>query len=97
MSFYSAIWSGITRLVCVNYLLAEEGFFWFPRKLFGIENHLYSFYDYPELYLEICERYSEWLIEAFHYVFSRFPSFSRSRLRYCIGGTPNVRLKTRLK
>jgi len=26
-----------------------EGFFWFPRTLFGIENHLYSFYDYPEL------------------------------------------------
>jgi len=50
----------------------EEGFFWLPRKLFGIENHLYSFYDYPELYLEICERYTEWLIEVFHYVFSRF-------------------------
>ena len=26
-----------------------EGFFWFPRTLFGIENHLYAFYDYPEL------------------------------------------------
>lgn len=26
-----------------------EGFFWFPRTLFGIENHLYSFYDCPEL------------------------------------------------
>ena len=23
----------------------EEGFFWLPRKMFGIENHLYSFYD----------------------------------------------------
>ena len=49
-----------------------EGFFWYPRKLFGIENHLYSFYDYPELYLEMCETYSDWLIELFHYVFSRF-------------------------
>lgn len=29
--------------------LTLEGFFWFPRKLFGIENHLYAFYDYPEL------------------------------------------------
>ncbi len=26
-----------------------EGFFWFPRKLFGIERHLYAFYDQPEL------------------------------------------------
>ena len=31
-----------------------SGFFWFPRTLFGIENHLYSFYDYPELYHRIC-------------------------------------------
>lgn len=26
-----------------------EGFFWFPRTLFGIEEHLYAFYDQPEL------------------------------------------------
>ena len=26
-----------------------EGFFWFPRTLFGIENHLYAFYDEPAL------------------------------------------------
>ena len=49
-----------------------EGFFWYPRVLFGIENHLYSFYDYPELYAEMCEVYSDWLIELFRYVFSRF-------------------------
>ena len=49
-----------------------EGFFWYPRVLFGIENHLYSFYDYPELYAEMCETYSDWLIELFRYVFSRF-------------------------
>ena len=49
-----------------------EGFFWYPRTLFGIENHLYSFYDYPELYLEMCETYSDWLIDLFRYVFSRF-------------------------
>lgn len=29
--------------------LTLEGFFWFPRTLFGIEEHLYSFYDEPEL------------------------------------------------
>jgi uroporphyrinogen-III decarboxylase len=26
-----------------------EGFFWFPRSLLGIERHLYTFYDNPEL------------------------------------------------
>jgi len=26
-----------------------SGFFWFPRTLFGIEPHLYAFYDQPEL------------------------------------------------
>ncbi|MFA5858703.1 MAG: uroporphyrinogen decarboxylase family protein [Elusimicrobiota bacterium] len=29
--------------------LSFEGFFWFPRKLFGIEQHLYAFYDYPDV------------------------------------------------
>lgn len=29
--------------------LTLEGFFWFPRLLMGIENHLYAFYDEPEL------------------------------------------------
>lgn len=26
-----------------------DGFFWWPRTLLGIENHLYAFYDQPEL------------------------------------------------
>ena len=30
-----------------------EGFFWGPRKLLGIEPHLYAFYDQPELLEEI--------------------------------------------
>jgi hypothetical protein len=29
--------------------LTLEGFFWFPRGLFGIEPHFYAFYDHPEL------------------------------------------------
>jgi hypothetical protein len=29
--------------------LTVEGFFWFPRTLLGIEQHLYAFYDEPEL------------------------------------------------
>ncbi len=30
-----------------------DGFFWYPRRLFGIENHLYAFYDHPELMHQI--------------------------------------------
>ena len=37
-----------------------EGFFWYPRELFGIEPHFYSFYDSPELYHRICEDLLEW-------------------------------------
>ncbi len=33
---------------CVIWLTLE-GFFWFPRTLLGIEEHLYAFYDHPEL------------------------------------------------
>lgn len=29
--------------------MSMSGFFWFPRDLFGIEGHLFSFYDEPEL------------------------------------------------
>ena len=32
-----------------------SGAFWFPRTLFGIEGHLFSFYDYPELYRRILD------------------------------------------
>ena len=39
-----------------------DGFFWFPRVLFGIENHMFSFYDYPELYHRICGDLLEWQI-----------------------------------
>jgi len=30
-----------------------NGFFWYPRRLFGIEEHLYAFYDFPELIRQI--------------------------------------------
>lgn len=30
-----------------------EGFFWVPRELLGVEEHLYAFYDEPELIHEI--------------------------------------------
>jgi hypothetical protein len=37
----------------IAYWFTVDGYFWFPRTLFGIEGHLYAFYDYPELMLEI--------------------------------------------
>ena len=49
-----------------------EGFFWYPRAMLGIENHLYSFYDCPDLYLRMCEEYSDWLVQLFRFVFSSF-------------------------
>lgn len=33
----------------ITFWLTLEGFFWYPRTLFGIEGHLYAFYDEPEL------------------------------------------------
>ena len=39
-----------------------DGFFWWPRVLFGIEQHFYSFYDEPELYHRICNELVEWQI-----------------------------------
>ncbi|MBC7237817.1 MAG: hypothetical protein H5T69_18395 [Chloroflexi bacterium] len=35
--------------------LTVEGFFWWPRRLFGIERHFYAFYDQPELMKRINE------------------------------------------
>ncbi len=29
--------------------LQFDGFFWFPREMFGVERHLFAFYDHPEL------------------------------------------------
>ncbi|MDR1280482.1 MAG: hypothetical protein LBK99_06635 [Opitutaceae bacterium] len=56
-----------------------EGFFWFPRTLLGIENHLYSFYDEPELYHTICRDLLAWhqkvaacCLEQFPFTFMTF-------------------------
>lgn len=42
--------------------LALDGFFWFPRVLLGIENHLYAFYDQPKLIHRINADLAEWLL-----------------------------------
>ena len=42
-----------------------EGFFWFPRRLFGIEPHLYAFYDEPELMHRINADLAAWILRCF--------------------------------
>lgn len=42
--------------------IAIDGFFWFPRVLYGIEEHFYAFYDYPKVLHEINNDLCEYLI-----------------------------------
>lgn len=39
-----------------------DGFFWFARKLLGIERHLYAFYDQPELLHRINADLADWIL-----------------------------------
>ena len=41
-----------------------EGFFWVPRDLFGIEGHIYAFYDHPELMHEMNQDALEFNLRA---------------------------------
>ena len=60
--------------------LTLSGFFWYPRVLFGIEDHFYSFYDQPELYHRICrdmvDYYKFVLDEVTQYVTPNFMTFA---------------------
>lgn len=47
-----------------------DGYFWFPRTLFGIENHFYAFYDYPELMHRINNDLTEFNIRIIEELFS---------------------------
>lgn len=49
---------------CVTWITIE-GFFWFPRTLFGIEPHLYAFYDHPELMHRINSDLADWILRVF--------------------------------
>ena len=57
-----------------------EGFFWFPRTIFGIEGHLYAFYDQPELMEEInralCDYHKRLLARIYAYVTPQFMTFA---------------------
>ena len=44
--------------------LTLEGPFWYPRTLFGIQNHLLAFYDYPELMKRINEDLAEYCVKV---------------------------------
>jgi len=52
------------------YWYTLEGFFWFPRTLFGIEEHLYSFYDYPDLMKEINHDLTQYYKKLLEVVYS---------------------------
>jgi hypothetical protein len=41
-----------------------EGFFWFPRTLLGIEQHLYAFYEEPELLHRINTDLVDWMVRC---------------------------------
>ncbi|MCP3885980.1 MAG: hypothetical protein GY700_11010, partial [Propionibacteriaceae bacterium] len=41
-----------------------DGFFWFPRALFGIEKHLFAFYDEPELMHRMNNDLVEWQLKV---------------------------------
>jgi uroporphyrinogen-III decarboxylase len=41
-----------------------DGFFWFARELMGIENHMYAFYDEPELMHRINSDLADWILKV---------------------------------
>jgi hypothetical protein len=41
-----------------------DGFFWFARRLLGIERHLYAFYDQAELMHRINDDLATWILRA---------------------------------
>lgn len=65
-----------------------EGFFWFPRQLLGIEEHLYAFYDMPDLYHRMCQDLLEWQLRTIeklsHYVKADFMTIAED-MSYNLG------------
>lgn len=41
-----------------------DGFFWFARRLLGIERHLYAFYDQPDLMHRINSDLADWIVNV---------------------------------
>lgn len=53
-------WAAEQRRGEVALWFTLDGFFWFPRRLLGIEPHLYAFYDQPEWLHMINADLAEW-------------------------------------
>ena len=72
----------------VAYWYTLEGYFWFPRRLFGIEGHLLAFYDYPELMLEInhdlCKFHKKCLEVVYSHIQPLFMTFGED-MSYNLG------------
>lgn len=51
-------------------LVYLEGYFYFPRELLGVEEHLCAFYDQPELIHAINRDLVEYQVRALHQLFS---------------------------
>lgn len=51
---------------------AMKGFFWFPREVMGIAEHMMALYDEPELLHDmnswLCDYYIKWLDKIFDYI-----------------------------
>jgi hypothetical protein len=54
-------WAELQRTGEAVLWFTVEGFFWFPRTLFGIEPHFYAFYDQPELMHRINEELADYI------------------------------------
>ena len=57
-------WAELQRRGEVALWFTMEGFFWFPRTLFGIERHFYAFYDQPELMHRINGELADWMLRT---------------------------------
>ncbi len=55
-------WAGEQKEGNVVLWFTVDGFFWFARRLLGIEPHLYAFYDQPELMHRINSDLSNWIL-----------------------------------
>jgi hypothetical protein len=70
-SIESWLWAQ-ERDECVVWITLE-GFFWWPRYLFGIEPHMYAFYDNAELMHQINKDLVDFNIKAIHQICVKNP------------------------
>jgi hypothetical protein len=63
----AAKWENLARRQAAGeivFWLTLPGFFWYPRQLFGIEGHLYAFFDQPQLMHRINSDLANWQLNA---------------------------------